>query len=152
VDYKEKFAVAYHLHSMKHRHAIGVKAFLPRENPSLPTVDDVWPAANFHEREAFDLFGSPSRGRRTFGGSSCGGLGGHPAAEGLQVPRLLPRDQGMTIRTDALPTQEMTINMGPQHPSTHGVAAGDPTTDGEVVPRGAGRRVLHRAWKRSGSA
>ena len=30
---------------------------LPRENPSLPTVDDVWPAANFQEREAFDLFG-----------------------------------------------------------------------------------------------
>jgi len=57
VDYKEKFAVAYHLHSLKHRHAIGVKAFLPREAPSLPTVDDVWPAANFHEREAFDLYG-----------------------------------------------------------------------------------------------
>jgi NADH-quinone oxidoreductase subunit C len=57
VDYKEKFAVAYHLHSMKHRHAAGLKVFLPRENPSLPTVDDVWPAANFQEREAFDLFG-----------------------------------------------------------------------------------------------
>jgi len=57
VDYKEKFAVAYHLHSMKHRHAIGMKALLPREAPSLPTVDDVWPGANFHEREAFDLFG-----------------------------------------------------------------------------------------------
>lgn len=57
VDYKETFAVAYHLHSLKHRHAIGVKAFLPREAPSLPTVDDVWPAANFHEREAFDLYG-----------------------------------------------------------------------------------------------
>ena len=57
VDYKDKFAVAYHLHSMKHRHAIGMKAFLPRETPSLPTVDDVWPAANFQEREAFDLFG-----------------------------------------------------------------------------------------------
>jgi len=42
---------------MKRRHAIGMKAFLPRETPSLPTVDDVWPAANFHEREAFDLFG-----------------------------------------------------------------------------------------------
>ena len=57
VDYKEKFAVAYHLYSMKHRHTIGMKAFLPRETPSLPTVDDVWPTANFHEREAFDLFG-----------------------------------------------------------------------------------------------
>jgi NADH-quinone oxidoreductase subunit C len=57
VDTKEKFAVAYHLHSMKIRHAIGMKVFLPRETPSLPTVDDVWPAANFQEREAFDLFG-----------------------------------------------------------------------------------------------
>jgi NADH-quinone oxidoreductase subunit C len=57
VDYKDRFAVAYHLHSMRHRHAIGLKAFLPRESPSLPTVDDVWPAANFQEREAFDLFG-----------------------------------------------------------------------------------------------
>ena len=64
VDYKDRFAVAYHLHSMKHRHAIGVKAFLPREAPSLPTVDDVWPAANFHEREAFDLFGIVFEGSR----------------------------------------------------------------------------------------
>ena len=57
VDYKDKFAVAYHLHSLKRRHAIGLKVLLPRENPSLPSVDDVWPAANFQEREAFDLFG-----------------------------------------------------------------------------------------------
>ena len=57
VDYKDRFAVAYHLHSLSHRHAVGLKAFLPRENPSLPTVDDVWPAANFQEREAFDLYG-----------------------------------------------------------------------------------------------
>ena len=57
VDYKDRFAVAYHLHSLSHRHAVGLKAFLPRETPSLPTVDDVWPAANFQEREAFDLYG-----------------------------------------------------------------------------------------------
>jgi NADH-quinone oxidoreductase subunit C len=64
VDYKEKFAVAYHLYSMKHHHAIGMKAFLPRETPSLPTVDDVWPAANFQEREAFDLFGIAFEGSK----------------------------------------------------------------------------------------
>ena len=57
VDYKDRFAVAYHLHSITMRHAIGLKVFLPRENPSLPSVDAVWPAANFMEREAFDLFG-----------------------------------------------------------------------------------------------
>jgi NADH-quinone oxidoreductase subunit C len=57
VDYKERFAVAYHLYSMTHRHAIGLKVFLPRENPSVASVDSVWPAANFMERETFDLFG-----------------------------------------------------------------------------------------------
>ena len=64
VDYKDRFAVAYHLHSMQHRHAVGLKAFLPRDNPSLPTVDDVWPAANFQEREAFDLFGIAFEGSK----------------------------------------------------------------------------------------
>ena len=64
VDYKEGFAVAYHLFSMRHRHAIGLKAMLPREAPSLPTVDDVWPAAGFQEREAFDLFGITFEGAR----------------------------------------------------------------------------------------
>ena len=64
VDYKEKYAVAYHLHSLKNRHAIGMKVFLPRETPSLPTVDDVWPAANFQEREVFDLFGIAFEGSK----------------------------------------------------------------------------------------
>lgn len=64
VDYKEKFAVAYHLHSLKQHHVIGLKAMLPRENPSLPTVDDVWPAANFQEREAYDLFGIAFEGSK----------------------------------------------------------------------------------------
>jgi NADH-quinone oxidoreductase subunit C len=57
VDYKDRFAVAYHLHSLAIGHRIGVKAFLPREAPLLPSVDGVWPAANFQEREAFDLYG-----------------------------------------------------------------------------------------------
>lgn len=57
VDYKERFAVAYHLYSMKERHRMGVKVFLPRENPSVRSVDAVWPAANFMERETYDLFG-----------------------------------------------------------------------------------------------
>ncbi len=57
VDYKDRFAVAYHLHSMTHRHTVGLKVFLPRENPSVASVDGVWPAANFMERETFDLYG-----------------------------------------------------------------------------------------------
>ncbi|GAB4371307.1 MAG: NADH-quinone oxidoreductase subunit C [Deltaproteobacteria bacterium] len=57
VDYKERFAVAYHLYSMTKRHTMGIKVFLPKETPSVPSVDAVWPAANFMERETYDLFG-----------------------------------------------------------------------------------------------
>ncbi len=57
MDYKDRFAVAYHLHSMTIGHRIGVKAYLPKESPSVPSVDAVWPAANFMERETFDLYG-----------------------------------------------------------------------------------------------
>ena len=57
VDYKDRLAVTYHLHSTTMRHRIGLKVFLPPENPELPSVDAVWPAANFMEREAFDLYG-----------------------------------------------------------------------------------------------
>ncbi len=64
VDYKDRFAVAYHLHSIKEGHEIGVKADLPRENPSIASVDSVWPGANFMEREAFDLFGIAFEGSR----------------------------------------------------------------------------------------
>jgi NADH-quinone oxidoreductase subunit C len=34
-----------------------VKAYSPRENPHVPSVVDLWPAADWHEREAFDMFG-----------------------------------------------------------------------------------------------
>ncbi|HBO68949.1 MAG TPA: NADH-quinone oxidoreductase subunit C [Deltaproteobacteria bacterium] len=57
VDYKDRFAVAYHLHSLKETHRIGVKVYLPKESPSVQTVDAVWPAANFMERETYDLYG-----------------------------------------------------------------------------------------------
>jgi NADH-quinone oxidoreductase subunit C len=57
VDYDAEFELVYHLFSMKHLHAFVLKTRVPRENPVLPTVEGVWPAANWHEREAFDLLG-----------------------------------------------------------------------------------------------
>lgn len=59
IDYPEKqcLAVAYHIFSMKHRHRIFLKVFVPRDVPHVPTVSDIWPTANWHEREAYDLFG-----------------------------------------------------------------------------------------------
>ena len=49
--------VVYHLFSMTHRHKIVLKVVLPKENPHVPTVENVWKTANWHEREAYDLYG-----------------------------------------------------------------------------------------------
>jgi NADH-quinone oxidoreductase subunit C len=59
VDYVAdgRMAVVYDLWSFEHRHVFAVKVFCPREEPRLPSVVDLWAAANWHEREAFDLLG-----------------------------------------------------------------------------------------------
>jgi len=54
---EEKIEVVYHLYSYAHRHQIVLKVDLPRENPTIATVERVWKVANWFEREIFDLFG-----------------------------------------------------------------------------------------------
>jgi NADH-quinone oxidoreductase subunit C len=61
VDYPKeappRMEVVYHLFSYRHLHTFALKVQLPRESPALPTVESVWGVANWHEREAWDLFG-----------------------------------------------------------------------------------------------
>ncbi|HZZ43097.1 MAG TPA: NADH-quinone oxidoreductase subunit C [Tepidisphaeraceae bacterium] len=59
VDYvaDNQLSVVYDLYSFTHRHMFAIKAYCDRADPSLPSVVDLWPAANWHEREAFDLLG-----------------------------------------------------------------------------------------------
>jgi len=52
-----RLEVVYHLFSYAKRHRFTLKVHLPREAPALATVEGVWGVANWHEREAFDLFG-----------------------------------------------------------------------------------------------
>ena len=49
--------VTYHLHSMKHNHKVVLKTEMPITNPRCASVEAVWKTANWHEREAYDLFG-----------------------------------------------------------------------------------------------
>jgi NADH-quinone oxidoreductase subunit C len=49
--------VVYHLYSYRHDHTFVLKVQLPRDNPRVPTVEGTWGVANWHEREAFDLYG-----------------------------------------------------------------------------------------------
>jgi NADH-quinone oxidoreductase subunit C len=54
---ENKLQVVYHLYSYSKRHQIVLKADLPREAPRVSTVEEIWKAANWFEREVFDLFG-----------------------------------------------------------------------------------------------
>lgn len=52
-----RFAVVYHLYSLPLNHRIRVKVFLAEDAAHLPTISSVWPCAEWHEREAYDMFG-----------------------------------------------------------------------------------------------
>ena len=83
VDTDADLGVVYHLFSMRYKHTLVLKVFVPREKPQAPTVQGVWPAANWMEREAWDLMGII--------------FAGHPDLRRL----LLPEDwQGHPLRKD----------------------------------------------------
>ncbi len=83
VDFTDRFAVVYHLYSTRHNHEVTVRVDLPREAPKIASVTGVWPAADWHEREAYDLMGIVFEG--------------HPALERI----LLPEDwAGHPLRKD----------------------------------------------------
>lgn len=53
-----RFAVVYHLLSVKNNQRVRVRAYAPSDDlPLVATVTDIWPVANWFEREAFDLYG-----------------------------------------------------------------------------------------------
>ncbi len=54
----KRYSVVYHLLSVRHNHRLRVKTFIENDdNPIIASVTDVWPCADWFEREAFDLFG-----------------------------------------------------------------------------------------------
>lgn len=59
VDYgpEKTLGVVYHLASTSQRHNITLKVEVPRQHGELPTVSDIWRTAEWHEREAYDLYG-----------------------------------------------------------------------------------------------
>ncbi|HKD78536.1 MAG TPA: NADH-quinone oxidoreductase subunit C [Candidatus Angelobacter sp.] len=52
-----RFEVAYHLLSIKRRERVRLKVVLSGDDAVVESITPIWPAANFFEREVFDLFG-----------------------------------------------------------------------------------------------
>ncbi len=47
----------YHLESIDLKHKVTIKVSTDRDNPEVATVEEIWRAADWHEREAYDMFG-----------------------------------------------------------------------------------------------
>jgi NADH-quinone oxidoreductase subunit C len=52
-----RFELIYHLYSMRHGVHLRLKLKVPEEIGPVDTVSDIWPTANWHEREAYDMMG-----------------------------------------------------------------------------------------------
>jgi NADH-quinone oxidoreductase subunit C len=57
IDWSDHFDVVYHLASLVRGHAVVLKVAIPRNDPRIPSVTGLWQGADWHEREAYDLFG-----------------------------------------------------------------------------------------------
>lgn len=54
--------IIYNLYSIPFNHHLGLKIILPRDSAQADSVEDIWKTANWHEREAWDMFGVNFKG------------------------------------------------------------------------------------------
>jgi NADH-quinone oxidoreductase subunit C len=52
-----RFEIIYHLYSLPHSVHLRLKLKVPEESGAVDTVSDIWPTANWHEREIYDMMG-----------------------------------------------------------------------------------------------
>ena len=151
-----RFVGVYQLRSIERNgELLQVKVPMPgRDNPVIPSVTSLWPGANWYERETYDLFGVTYAGhpdlRRLLMPHDWVGhplrkdqpLGGEKvpftltwedeefAHLGKQIMRPLQTPEPVPSRMDE---RHMVVNMGPQHPATHGVLRLIVELDGETI-------------------
>lgn len=53
----DRFEVVYNVYSLAHKRYLRLKVRIGEDHPVVPSVTGVWPGANWHERETFDMFG-----------------------------------------------------------------------------------------------
>ena len=147
------FTVVYHLLSYGRNEDVRIKVALEGDFPSLKSAVDIWPSANWYEREAWDLFGINFEGhphlRRILMPPTWEGYPlrkDHPARATEMEPFRLPdekeeaeqrelqfRPEEWGMKTTREDTDFLFLNLGPQHPGTHGLLRVILELDGEEI-------------------
>jgi NADH-quinone oxidoreductase subunit C/D len=166
-----EFTVVYHLLSIERNADVRVKTSLAGETPSIRTITDLWPAANWYERELWDMFGI--------------GVEGHPNLRRILMPpwwkghplrkehparatemgpfrmsdveqaemeasmQFHPEEWGM--RRSGEDFDHLFLNVGPHHPGTHGPLRVIVQLDGqEIVDLACDIGFHHRGAEKMG--
>ncbi|HET6486428.1 MAG TPA: NADH-quinone oxidoreductase subunit C/D [Spirochaetia bacterium] len=170
------FTVVYHLLSFERNQDVRIKVALPSDHASVRSVAGIYPNADWYEREVFDMFGvgfeghphlkrilmppwwegHPLRKEQPARATEMGPfhMTQEDASRMLASLEFHPEDWGM--RRDDGEHEYMFLNVGPQHPSAHGVLRLVAQMDGEqivdVVPdigyhhRGAEKMGERQSW------
>ena len=173
---EDRFEVFYNLVSLKYQLRLFIYTRLPEEDPSLPSATSVWRAANWYEREVWDMFGITFAGHPHLTRILMPATWtGHPmrkdyparatefdpytlTVEGQdteqEAMRFDPEAWGMQRERDGV--EFMFLNLGPNHPSAHGAFRLVLQLDGEeivdCVPdigyhhRGAEKMAERQSW------
>lgn len=157
MDWGETLGVVYHLSSTRYGYQIVLKIETnDRENPELPSVSDIWATANLNEREVLDFYGihfinHPDM-RHLFLRNDWVG---YPFRKDYnEDPEINPVRLESDSSPDATSTfeegadgaiqekenilfedDEYVVNIGPQHPATHGVLRFRVSLEGEIVQK-----------------
>ena len=164
------YTLVYQLLSFESASRLRLKVGLSGVQPFTQTITDIWPSANWYEREVFDMFGI--------------GFEGHPNLERLLLPhdwdghplrkgyparatemapytvedarKHQPRDAGVYLKRETGEEEEFLLNIGPHHYSTHGLMRFIASVYGEQITaldmdigyhhRGVEKIGEHQSW------
>ena len=157
MDWKDAFGCIYYLNSTRHGKTLAVKVLAPsRENPMIHSVSDLWAIAGIFEREVYDFYGiifinNPDM-RRLFLNIDWKGFPlrkDYDASADLNPVSI--ENERQTDFTDSwveLPDgkiekreprifdeDDFVVNIGPQHPATHGVLRFRTAVQGEEIKK-----------------
>ena len=161
-----RFEVVYHLFSVGHNHRLRLKVRVDEDDAQVPTAVDLWPIANWLEREVWDMFGVRFAGhpdprrllmyeefvghalRKDYPINRRQPLIG-PQAVARPWPRRPPGRSCWARAAGRGSGQNLQVGVGPAHPAMHGIIRINAELDGEVI-RKADVEIgyLHRAFEK----
>jgi NADH-quinone oxidoreductase subunit C/D len=147
------FTVVYHLFSYERNQDIRLKVPLQEESTSIPTATGLWASSNWYEREVYDMFGITFEGHpalrrilmpQTWEGhplrkehharaTERGPFSTTPEEEDREQEALRFKPEEWGMERSGENSDFLFLNLGPQHPGTHGVLRMALQLDGEVI-------------------